>query len=208
MTDSRFIIECIGYFGSFLVVVSMLMSSVIRLRIINLVGSLIFMCYALIIHSYPTAVMNFALILINLYHLYHLRHTSPSFELVKGVPDEGFLPWLLAHYEDDIRKFFPSFGRENTYDTAYLVLCNTTPAGLFLAKKEARESLRIVLDYSTPAYRDCSVGRFLFDRLRAEGIARVYIEDPDDSHISYLEKMGFTKKEGCYEKTLSNPAGV
>ena len=42
------IIELIGYLGSILVVVSMLMSSVIKLRVINMAGSGIFrgFCYA------------------------------------------------------------------------------------------------------------------------------------------------------------------
>ncbi|MBQ5897462.1 MAG: hypothetical protein IIW81_03245 [Oscillospiraceae bacterium] len=41
-----FIIELIGYLGSILVLVSMLMSSVVKLRIINTVGSIIFTFYA------------------------------------------------------------------------------------------------------------------------------------------------------------------
>ena len=47
--DTNTIYELIGYFGSALVVISMLMTSVVRLRIINLIGSVIFTCYALII---------------------------------------------------------------------------------------------------------------------------------------------------------------
>ena len=66
------IVELVGYFGSILVVVSMLMTSVVRLRIINTIGSFIFTIYALIIHSYPTALMNFSLVLINVYNLYRL----------------------------------------------------------------------------------------------------------------------------------------
>ena len=59
------IIEAVGYLGSFLVLVSFLMTSVVKLRIVNTIGSLIFMIYALIIKSYPTAVMNACLVLIN-----------------------------------------------------------------------------------------------------------------------------------------------
>ncbi|MCR5583870.1 MAG: YgjV family protein, partial [Lachnospiraceae bacterium] len=64
--------ELIGYLGSLLVVVSLLMSSVIKLRIINTIGSLIFCLYALVIHSYPTAVMNAALVAINIWFLVKL----------------------------------------------------------------------------------------------------------------------------------------
>lgn len=66
------IIEMVGYTGSVLVVVSMLMSSVVRLRVINTLGSGIFAVYALIIHSYPTALMNFCLVTINIYNLIKL----------------------------------------------------------------------------------------------------------------------------------------
>ena len=73
MPLSKTIIEAIGYLGSFLVVISMLMTSVNRLRIVNTVGSLIFTVYAFIIGSYPTAFMNMCIIGINLYQLYHLQ---------------------------------------------------------------------------------------------------------------------------------------
>ena len=47
--DTKLLIELFGYLGSALVVVSMLMSSVVRLRVINTIGSVIFAIYALII---------------------------------------------------------------------------------------------------------------------------------------------------------------
>ena len=55
-------IEIVGYAGSALVLVSFLMTSVFKLRVVNTVGSIIFAIYALIIRSYPTAVMNIALV--------------------------------------------------------------------------------------------------------------------------------------------------
>ena len=70
--DHSTVIEMIGYFSSLLVVVSMLMSSVIKLRVINSIGSGIFAVYALIIHSYPTAMMNICLVAINIYNLVRL----------------------------------------------------------------------------------------------------------------------------------------
>lgn len=63
------IVEMVGYLGSVLVVVSMLMTSVRRLRVVNAVGAGIFTIYALLIRSYPTAWMNFCLVVIDVYHL-------------------------------------------------------------------------------------------------------------------------------------------
>ena len=72
------IIEMVGYLGSVLVVVSMLMSSVIKWGVVNTVGSGIFAVYALIIHSYPTALMNFCLVTINVYNLIKLSKADQS----------------------------------------------------------------------------------------------------------------------------------
>ena len=47
--DTHMIVELIGYFSSLLVLVSFLMTSVIRLRIVNSVGAIIFTVYATII---------------------------------------------------------------------------------------------------------------------------------------------------------------
>ena len=71
-------IEMIGYLGSILVLVSMLMSSVVKLRVINTIGSGIFAAYALMIHSYPTALMNGALVGINIYNLVKLNQRDQA----------------------------------------------------------------------------------------------------------------------------------
>jgi hypothetical protein len=76
--SAKLLIELFGYFGSFLVVISMLMSSVVKLRIINTTGSMIFAIYALLIRSYPTALMNFFLVGINLYYLVQLQKQAKT----------------------------------------------------------------------------------------------------------------------------------
>ena len=98
------LIEIFGYIGSGLVVVSMLMSSVVRLRVINTIGSVIFMIYALIIKSYPTALMNFCLVAINVYHLMRLRNTNKHYSMFENNPEDGYLNYLLKYYKDDIAK--------------------------------------------------------------------------------------------------------
>ena len=115
------IIELIGYFGSLLVVVSMLMTSVIKLRIINTVGSLIFTVYALIIKSYPTALMNFSLVVINVYNLYRLLKVQKDYSVVPLSADEAFYQYFLSRFEKNIRKFFPNFDKNATYSKMYMI---------------------------------------------------------------------------------------
>lgn len=62
-------LEIFGYIGTTLVVISMMMSSLTKLRIINICGSIISTIYSIICNTWPIAVMNISLILINLFHL-------------------------------------------------------------------------------------------------------------------------------------------
>jgi len=71
-------LEVFGYLGSGLVVLSMLMTSMVKLRIINGIGSLISGSYALIVGTLPLALMNFCLLAINCYNLYKLLKADPA----------------------------------------------------------------------------------------------------------------------------------
>ena len=194
-------IELIGYLGSTLVVVSMLMTSVMKLRIINTIGSVIFAIYALIIRSYPTALMNFCLVSINVYQMIRLRDTARQYELVKLSASDGYLSYFLKAYREDIHKFFPRFTADVEADTeAWLVNCDHTPAGVLLGKRVG-EDMTVTLDYSTPAYRDCSVGTYLYDKLREAGIKRLICAADTSEHQEYLARMGFVKDEGTRSYT-------
>lgn len=65
-------IEWVGYAASLMIAISLLMTNVIKLRMLNTVGCLLFVIYGFIVGAYPVAVANLAIIFINLYHLYKL----------------------------------------------------------------------------------------------------------------------------------------
>ncbi len=64
--------EIFGYIGTALVIISMLMTSVVKLRIINMCGALISLIYAIVVSAWPIAVMNAALIIIQSWQLIRL----------------------------------------------------------------------------------------------------------------------------------------
>lgn len=69
-------LEIFGYIGTLLILISMMMSSVKKLRIINICGSFISMVYALLCNTYPIVFLNLGLIIINgiqIYKLYSLK---------------------------------------------------------------------------------------------------------------------------------------
>ena len=188
----KLILELIGYTGSLLVIVSMLMTSVVKLRIINTIGSVIFCGYALAIHSYPTAAMQVCLIIINIINLYKLNNTKKEYAAVGAKADDGFLTHFLFENSEDIKKFFPDFAAPAANDKIFLITCGQVPAGIFIAEDNGKDTLSVKLDYTTPAYRDCSAGKFLYTHLKRLGIKKICAETKIPAHEKYLHKMGFS----------------
>ncbi len=205
--NTKLLIELFGYLGSALVVISMLMSSVFRLRVINMIGSIIFAIYALIIKSYPTALMNFFLVGINIYHLMRLRKESKHYDMFEGTTKDGYLSFLLSYYKEDIAKFFPEFSGDMLKRDGcrvFMVCCDHETSGMMIGTRgKEKDSLDILLDYSTPTYRDCSVGQYLYKNLPDYGIRSIRYTGKNEDHIRYMEKMGSVKTEdGAWVKKL------
>lgn len=190
--DIKILLELIGYLGSLLVIVSMLMTSVVKLRIINTIGSVIFCGYALAIHSYPTAAMQVCLIIINIINLYKLNNTKKEYSAVSTNAGDGFLNHFLFANAEDIKKFFPDFSTPAAGDKIFLITCGEVPAGVFIADNDGKGALTVKLDYTTPAYRDCSAGKFLYTHLQRLGIKKITAETKIPAHEKYLHKMGFS----------------
>lgn len=184
-------VELIGYIGSALVLISMLMTSVVRLRIINLTGSIIFSAYAIIIRSYPTALMNIALAGINIFYLVRMFREKKIYDAIKTDKSDPYFAYLLDRYRDDIRHFFPDVTLDGTTDVAYLVCCDSDPACMFLGREAAPGKLEVVLDYATPVYRDASVGRYLYKRLADDGYTSLAFTKDPEHHKAFLKKVGY-----------------
>ncbi|WP_394131523.1 YgjV family protein [Shewanella maritima] len=67
--DTATIWEWVGYLASVLVAVSLMMSDIKKLRWWNLTGATLFVAYGLAIGAIPVALVNFFIMLINIYYL-------------------------------------------------------------------------------------------------------------------------------------------
>lgn len=197
------IIEIFGYIGSAFVVVSMLMSSIVKLRVINTVGCVISVVYSIIVGAIPLALMNACLIIINVYNLIKLGKNSKVYSLVDAENDNAVSYYFCKKYEDDIKKYFPQFDLVGISQmNAYVVYCEDAIAGIMLGQLDG-DAFQVEIDYTTPAYRDCSVGKFLYDQLSNYGIKNlVYAKELTPEHENYLKKMGFYNISGYYEKQI------
>lgn len=195
----KIILEIIGYVGSAFVLISFLMATVIKLRIVNSIGSIISVVYGLLIHAYPTVVMNAALLCINIFYLIKMYRYKVSFHIVPTTLADASTKFFLDLNKDDIAAFFPDFAASATPDFIRLIYCENKMVGLFAAQKESDDTLNILLDYTTKEYRDYSVGHYLFQALSAENIKTLHFSQKSNNHEQYLKKTGFKMSDGRYE---------
>ena len=66
-------LEIFGYIGTALVIISMMMRSINKLRMFNIAGSIISMIYAIATNTWPIAIMNGVLVIVNVYQLIRVK---------------------------------------------------------------------------------------------------------------------------------------
>ncbi len=200
--ETQVVLEIVGYVASVLVAVSLMMRSILRLRVLNLAGAATFAVYGALIGAYPVAAVNGVIVLINVYHLRRMSRAREFFDLLEVRPDSEYLHAFLRYYAVEIERFVPGFRHLGTEGRlTFFVLRDLVPAGLFIGERSG-EVLRVALDFVIPQYRDFRTGRYLFadhaEFFRRLGV-RVVESDPGSPvHQRYLRRMGFREEGGRY----------
>ena len=201
-------LEWLGYLASITVLISLLMSSVKRLRWINLAGSLFFSVYGFLLGSLPVGIMNFCIVIINIFYLYHIYSSKEYFKILHIEGESDYLNYFLDYYKSDIDKFNPGYDITDPV-ISFFVLRNTVPAGVFICSDAGDGALNIELDFVTPRYRDFRVGSYIFEHEKqyflTKGFNRLVCSYKNTAHIDYIKKMGFIKQidsENIYVKKL------
>lgn len=215
--------EVIGYLASALIVTGMLMTSVLRLRLLGLAGAILFCAYALLIDAFPVLVTNGIVMFAHIYHLQRIlrdRAHEEYFEVVPWRITGAYVPRFLRFWRDDIVRFQPDFTGLRDDHKAFIVLRDVVPVGLVLYRDLGNGTARIDLDYVTPPHRDQRAATYVFDPegpFGEQGIRRVETTGVTDAHQRYLDRTGFVPtsddqrvvaeaSEAGYELTLTNDA--
>lgn len=199
-------VEWIGYIASAIVLVSFLTSSIIRLRLINLVGCGVFSAYGFLIHSYPTGIMNLIIAVINIYYLYKVLRRKEKYTIMPTQKSDQYLKHFLDFYKKDIKKFYPDFDfAVEEEQISFYVLRDMVTAGLFVGHLIDENTLQIRVDYAVPAYRDLKVGKYLYSKAgnftKQRNITTLVTYVKDKAGIKYFKAMGF-KEDSRYSGGL------
>jgi hypothetical protein len=190
-------VELIGYAASALIVISLMMTSLLRLRLVNLFGSFVFGAYAILIGSVPVLITNVAITVINVHQLIRLRRDSSRdayFEVVDVAPDNPILRRFVEFHAKDVARSQPAFAGVLPHHLTWMVLRDAVPVGAVVARRTSPEEAHLELDYVAPEHRDFRAGSVLFGSsgaFRTRGLSRLTTSAATDLHRRYLERMGF-----------------
>lgn len=192
--------ELIGYIASALVAVSLLTSNVLRLRILNLVGAVVFVVYAALVHAWPVLIVNLFVSCIDLWHIISLKSKRDVFKLMDAKAGDPLVANFLAYHARGIWQFFPDFDIQKLKDPrCVFILRNLLPVGLFVYTEESPD-IRVHLDYVAEDYRDLKSARFLFNRSRGagafSGFESFVATSGSRRHTEYLLRVGFAEDKG------------
>ncbi len=194
----QFYLELLGYLASVLVAISLMMSSVLKLRLINLAGALAFFVYGLLIEAYPIAAVNAVIVLVNLYFLYGIFTSQEYFKLLEVGSSSPYLHYFLNFYKEEIERFIPDYRFAPSDEQLIIfVLRDMVPAGLFIGQRNEQGEFRIFLDFVIPAYRDFKIGNYLYHQsgfFQQHGIRKLMSTPHNSAHARYLKRMGFQQE--------------
>ena len=203
-------LDLLGWGGSALLVYSLLQSSVLRLRALNLVACVILIVFNAALGVWPMVGMNTVLVGINAWFIAQMlrqRHDDTVFEVIEVLPGDGFLRHVLRVHATDIASFNPGFAHDPdaTDRGAFLVQKGDETVGVVLLRFGDGVA-HVELDYVTPRYRDFSPGEFVWRRSRLlsdHGVRRVVTRP--GMVDAYYDRLGFRRDGESY--VLDVPAG-
>jgi hypothetical protein len=202
--------DLIGYTASALIVSGLLMTSVLRLRLLGLAGAVLFSAYALLIDAIPVLVTNGIIVFVHLYHLRRIlrdRARDEYFEVVPWRITGAYVPRFLRFWRHDIARFQPDFAGLREDHQALVVLRDVVPVGLVLFRDLGDGVAHIDLDYVTPAHRDQRAAHYVYDPagpFATQGIQRVEATAATTAHERYLSHVGFVRDGETFELVLAD----
>ncbi len=201
-------IEWLGYFSSVIVVISLTMSSILKLRLFSVLSAVSFSIYSFVIKAYPVAILNVFIFGINIYHIIRIYSAKEYFSVLPTDKESNYINEFLSFYDSEIKKIFSGFEYKPSANTLSLYLLrNVIPVGIFIAEKKDDKTMQILVDYVIPRYRDFKQGKFLFGKyekyFKEIGVNILVAKSENKTHIKYLIKMGFKDNNGEFVKYLN-----
>lgn len=190
------LIEIFGIASSLVILISLSMTSIIKLRWINMLGCFLFAFYGYMIGSGSTIFLNIGIALINIYFLKKLYAIKENFELILADKNSEYFKHFIKQNSEDLSKFFEEKNIEKS-DTVYYMIRNNYTVGVIGWTREEDSVLEIQIDYVTEKFRDMKFGNYLYNEnlkfFKELGYSKIIQKTEVPAHEVYVKKLGFKK---------------
>lgn len=197
-------LEWVGYLGSVVVAISLTMSSIVKLRWLNLAGATIFSFYGFAIAALPVGFLNLFIVLADIYYLIKMYSKKESFKAIITNLNDPYVRFFLDFYKAEINIYFSDFDShqqdttiQNQQPFTFLLIRNSRVAGIF-SGIQIKEVLQVNIDFVIPEYRDFKSGVFIYKEniqfIKNQGITTLLSCNSNVIHQKYLIKMGFERQ--------------
>ncbi|MFW6312715.1 MAG: hypothetical protein ACOC2N_02395, partial [Spirochaetota bacterium] len=153
-------LEWFGYAASLVILISLTMSSIVRLRWVNLVGAIMFSAFGFLIGSIPTGGLNLGIAVIDIYYLVLIYRERDDVAIVRADPGSEIFRHFWSVNEAEIGRIFDHVEVDEECEV-FFYLRNNNTAGVLVGEKIDDHTFRIDVDYVTPRYRDFQIGQYV-----------------------------------------------
>jgi hypothetical protein len=201
-------VDALGWFGSALLVFSLLQARILRLRVLNTVACVILVVFNALLGVWPMVAMNVVLAVINVWFIARMlreRGDERAYAVLAVREDDAYLRHFLDVHRADIGRFFPEFTPDVVAGrSAYLVQHGDETAGVIVVRDAGEGTAQVELDYVTPRFRDFAPGEFVFRRsgLFTDAGFRRVVTAPG-MVAPYYDRLGFTRTGDTYTLELA-----
>ena len=205
-------LDALGWFGSALLVFSLLQARILRLRLLNTVACGILTVFNALIEVWPMVAMNVVLAAINLWFIAKLlrdKNDADAFRVIEVEEDDAYFQHFLDVERAEIARFNPGFTgvTESASRFAYLVVHGHETVGVVVVRDAGDGVGQVELDYVTARYRDFTPGEFVW---RHSGLFTGHgwrtIRTPDAMVGAYYERLGFRRDGGAWALDIAGVA--
>jgi len=187
-------VDLLGYAATVLIVTAMLMGSVVRLRLLNMVGAAAFAVYGVLVDAMPLVVTNGVIVGVHAWKLLQIaRHRVDLAVVASSGPEAPLARRFLRIHGAEIGRSNPDFDLDalDAPRLAY-VMRDAAVAGLFVWTVDG-ETVRLHLDFVLPAYRDLRCAMLFVDHHAAawRERGRIRLEVPPAGQLHRDRRRGW-----------------
>ena len=194
MGDINIGLEIFGYVGTVLIIISMLMTSITKLRIFNMCGSVISTTYSIIVGTWPIVVMNICLFIINLFQVVIKKRKMRDLAYIRVDASDTNLQHFIKINENGLKEKYPEYDfKIDTGDDAWLIYQDNLMVAFFVGKTIA-DCFYTKIFYIESEYEKDTILLFK-KRLKECKIRKMHINIGTKGDYFYLSKVGFSESE-------------